>query len=266
MAFSCFANVYPARSRGYSREMATPAFSKFHALLRPLAIAFPVLGGCEAARLAPPADVAQNADRIDATNRSGASGLLVNESFDLVPFKVTDVDRSFTTSESLRAGAISNTFDAGGFAYKFAGSGAPMDASCRFTGTRRPRTGPAMVGFQTDAKEAVECTCGAGTLVALESTPTELTFSFGAEPPTRLAGRVLLGSDAYKIRSLHTYEGGGSSASIAGYRVDNEGPVAAVDVMNPGRLWLTKGMSESDRERMTCLFAGLMLYQPANGR
>jgi hypothetical protein len=44
--------------------------------------------------------------------------------------------------------------------------------------------------------------------------------------------------------------------------VDGQGVTAAVDVLGPGRVWLGKGLDEQQRKDVTCVLAGLLLYQP----
>ena len=53
----------------------------------------------------------------------------------------------------------------------------------------------------------------------------------------------------------------GIAADAGGYRVDAAGPVATTDVLYPGIVWLNKMLDSNEREDLTCIFAGLMLYQ-----
>jgi hypothetical protein len=34
----------------------------------------------------------------------------------------------------------------------------------------------------------------------------------------------------------------------------------------PGRVWISKALESTAREQVACLFAGLLLYQPAKDR
>jgi hypothetical protein len=38
--------------------------------------------------------------------------------------------------------------------------------------------------------------------------------------------------------------------------------LGAVEVSRPGRVWLDKGLDAATKAKASCLFAGLLLYQP----
>ena len=66
----------------------------------------------------------------------------------------------------------------------------------------------------------------------------------------------------YAIVALYDREGTLSDGEPSGYRVDGEGPLGAVEVLKPGRVWLAKSVAVAERAELACLFAGLMLYMP----
>jgi len=66
----------------------------------------------------------------------------------------------------------------------------------------------------------------------------------------------------YQVKAIYDREGGMSAGGPAGYRVDGQGVTAAVDVLGPGRVWMAKGIDAQQKTDVTCVLAGLMLYQP----
>jgi hypothetical protein len=47
----------------------------------------------------------------------------------------------------------------------------------------------------------------------------------------------------------------------AGFRADLDGrPLGAVEVLHPGRIWLSRSLDDTERRQLGCLFAALMLY------
>lgn len=61
-----------------------------------LAIASVSLGACTPVRMTVPSDVQADSEVFEAKGRSWASGMLVDESFQIGPFAVKNVDRSAT--------------------------------------------------------------------------------------------------------------------------------------------------------------------------
>src|SRR5580765_2860419 len=74
-------------------------------------------GACTSARMAVPKDVGGASDEIAITDRSGMSGALVNESFTMGPYKVTDVDRKWNSSGTSTIAGVSSSEAKGGFTF-----------------------------------------------------------------------------------------------------------------------------------------------------
>jgi hypothetical protein len=124
------------------------------------------------------------------------------------------------------------------------------------------------------ATEAKEKSLGLGSGFSVGTTFAKLGCS--CEAGGKLASVIIQGKGSgsgyegtlstsareYAVVSTHDTEGGGSQSDPAGYRAEGEGPLGAVEVLRPGRVWLKKGLDESERVEASCLFAGLMLYQP----
>jgi hypothetical protein len=71
----------------------------------------------------------------------------------------------------------------------------------------------------------------------------------------------------YGITAITERNKGPSSHDPLGYRVDTaSAPAGAVDLKTPGRVWIGKALEGAAREQVACLFAGLLLYQPAKER
>ena len=78
------------------------------------------------------------------------------------------------------------------------------------------------------------------------------------------ANKLTLGSTDYPITQIHGVAGGGEQSAPSGFRADSAAPLGAVELLYPGQVWLKKGLDEATRSNVSCLFAGLMLYKPAN--
>jgi hypothetical protein len=76
------------------------------------------------------------------------------------------------------------------------------------------------------------------------------------------SGVLIANGQQYRVASINEREGGFSSGDPTGYRVDGGQPTGAVEVLNPGRIWLARNLKEPQRAGLACNFAGLMLYLP----
>ena len=75
-------------------------------------------------------------------------------------------------------------------------------------------------------------------------------------------GSLTANGQQYRIESINERAEGFSSGDPTGYRVDGDQPTGAVEVLNPGRIWLALNLEQPQRARLACTFAGLMLYLP----
>jgi hypothetical protein len=75
-------------------------------------------------------------------------------------------------------------------------------------------------------------------------------------------GTLQAHADSFTLKAIYEREGAMSDGTPAGYRVDGQGAVAAVDVLGKGRVWFKKKLSVDQRADVACVFAGLLLYKP----
>jgi hypothetical protein len=70
-----------------------------------------------------------------------------------------------------------------------------------------------------------------------------------------------LGGRAHQLRPVYDIRGGGLTGTPTGFRADSDGPLGAVEVVYPGQVWLSRELDGPTRERLACVFAGLMHYR-----
>jgi hypothetical protein len=221
---------------------------------------FPLaLAACHPAKLAVPSDVAAATEVLEARNRSGASGMFVNEDFEIGEYRVRDVDRSAESRTRWSFGDASQTSGDGGYAYRLEGGDAPLEGACRYTNEKTSVRDGFLGGTVSTATQSFTCACGADARVDLKSGPGAGLSLFGRDE-SLFVGPLQLGGATYQARSLHGFEGGAKVPEAVGYRVDRDGPFAAVDTLPPGRVFLPRSIAPADRAKLTCLLAGMMLY------
>ena len=216
------------------------------------------LGGCSTtSQMVVPTDVSGMSDVIAATDRSIWSGAWADETFTLGPYRVTDVDRDWDSSRSNSVSVSKFGFSwgntEGGYAYQFDTPGGRMNGQC-LTEAKDTSFSVRSVDFQTRVAK-LSCICNeSGTEVARVMLQADITAGY--------SGTLTANGQQYRIQSINEREGGFSSGDPTGYRVDGDQPTGAVEVLNPGRIWLALDLERSQRARLACTFAGLMLYLP----
>ena len=216
------------------------------------------LGGCSTtSQMVVPTDVSGVSDVIAATDRSIWSGALADETFTLGPYRVIDVDRDWDSSRSTSVSVSKFGFSwgntEGGYAYQFDTPDGRMNGQCL---TEAKDTGFSVrsVDFQTRVAK-LSCICNdSGTEVARVMLQADITAGY--------SGTLTANGQQYRIESINEREEGLNSGDPTGYRVDGDQPTGAVEVLNPGRIWLALDLERSQRARLACTFAGLMLYLP----
>lgn len=208
--------------------------------------------------MALPADVAQASEEVPIVDRSSWSGALVDESFGLGPYKVTDVDRKWDSTRSSSLFGVDRSKSTGGYAFKLAGKDVALDGECATE--NRQKSKDLGGGWEFSSMRAkLGCTChdsAASAHLVMEASTKE-----------RYEGTLNSGATEYHVVAINERDGGGSSHDPTGYRVDGgEAPLGAVDVMGTGRVWLSKSLEGRSRDDLACLFAGLLLYKPPTDR
>jgi hypothetical protein len=219
-----------------------------------------VLGaaGCASVRMVPPADVAAESDVFEATDRSTASGFLVDESFVLGPYRVAEVDRQWTSAR--RSGGRSPGDEASfahfseaaenGYSFRFGDGEEALAAQCAVT-TLKSGVEFGKDGSISSKTSRLMCVCGTPDA----SVKLELENASGT--PT---GRLTLPRGTLALTVVREINGP-VPMTKAGFRADLDGrPLGAVEVLHPGRIWLSRSLDDTERRQLGCLFAALMLY------
>lgn len=211
--------------------------------------------GCTTLRMAVPPDIEATSDTFQARGRSGRTGAWVNESFQLGPYAVAKVDRDGTRTRGsgfALFGIESSKEDIrDGYSFQFEEGAWQSPGQCRSL-TRRK--GWSIGNLSMTSEEArLVCACGNGEdevnleIVYLGGRPTGGTVfvprgKLGVSPVNETVPRLLMGM-------------------LSGYRVDGGGePLAAVEILPPGRIWLSRSLDDVERRQIGCLLVALMLY------
>lgn len=210
------------------------------------------LAGCATPTMKVPADVlSMEADQLVVTERKRASGAFVNESFKLGSYGITDVDRDWNTAKGYSVPGFSDTDTTSGYSFKFGASGGAMAGQCLIEGnTKATKIMGGITMSQSVSK--MGCACEGGGIKA-EAVLNNVNSG-------QYSGTVKTSGGEYTIEAIYKAEGAFSTGNPTGYRVDSDVIQAAADVMYPGKVWLGKSLSDADKDQLSCLFAGLMLY------
>jgi hypothetical protein len=203
-------------------------------------------------RMQVPADIASNSDVLVAANRSSWSGALVNEGFELGPYKIKHVDRKWDMTTGFVAGNLSQSNTEGAYAFAFEGAGATETGHCASgkKDTDLKFSSGAKLEFQYSK---LACSCAAGARQA-----TVVVESSGDD----YRGALVTSSGTYRVTSVHELVGGGRSADAVGYRIDGDMGIGAAEILHPGQVWLDRALDADERADIACLVVGLLLYVP----
>lgn len=206
------------------------------------------------ARMVVPDDVAKGLEVIQVTDRSVWSGSLADESFVMGPYKVIDVDRDWDHSSQVSVFNFSSGRTEGGYTFKLKRKAGALTGQCT---TEVKDTGIDLIGGVSFENRVAKlgCRCLDGKV---ESAKVVLQAGTSAG----YSGTVESGGMSHAIEALYDREGTLSTGEPSGYRIDGDGPVGAVEVLKPGRIWLDRSADTDTRSQLACLFVGLMLYEP----
>ncbi|MBV9947286.1 MAG: hypothetical protein JOZ69_10595 [Myxococcales bacterium] len=210
--------------------------------------------GCGAGHMAVPADIAASSDVLAVSGRSGWSGSLADESYRLGAYRVEDVDRKWNSTSGWSVARFSQAKTTGGYRYRFVDGESTYVGKCAtVTRDSNAELGSGLRIGVTSATLGCSCEGDGGTLAtaALEGRGNALS------------GELATAEGKYVITALFELDGGLRQSQPVGYRVDAQGePVGAVEVLSPGRAWLSRELPDPERAQASCLFAGLLLYHP----
>jgi len=208
--------------------------------------------GCTPLRMGAPADLAQQSDLIQVTDRSRMSGAFANESFKMGPYEITNVDRKWNSSSS---GSILN-FSANeaktGYAFTFKTPQGESKVQC---GSKAKQKNTSVLGFDiTTSQDDIGCACegpGASSKVMLS-----------AENSDAPNGPVTTRGGALSAVAVMQFSNGSRSRTPVGYEFRSQTVVGAVELAHPGQVWMSKALDDQARADVACLAAGLLLYLP----
>jgi hypothetical protein len=218
-----------------------------------IAIVFAALVGCGSAHMAVPPDIGPATEEIHVDGRSQASGMFVNEDFKIGDFAVANVSRGGKSTSKFGAFGGFSSGSQTGYSFDLKRGADSLHGECL---SEASEGGFSLGGLTTSNKTAkLGCACGnesapVASVVMSSSTTSDYGGSMKAHDAT------------YQVKAIYDREGGMSAGGPAGYRVDGQGVTAAVDVLGPGRVWMAKGIDAQQKTDVTCVLAGLMLYQP----
>jgi len=209
--------------------------------------------GCSTPQMVVPADVVGVSEVLNVTDRSNFSGALVDESFKLGSYVVNDVDRDWNSKSTRSISDFSAEKTTGGYSYSIKGESGAAKGQCLIEGNKK---GVALLGgiemSKSVAKLGCQCQIGDHTVeVILES-----------RNDSKFKGTLSNRTSEYQIEAIYDRKGSIATGDPSGYRVDGDGPISAVEVLRPGRVWLAKKLTKDTRDELVCLSVGLMLYQP----
>ncbi|HEY0713595.1 MAG TPA: hypothetical protein VGF45_13030, partial [Polyangia bacterium] len=202
--------------------------------------------------MATPPDVVQSSEEIGITDRSSASGALVDESFKMREYQVADVDRKWNSSSGFSIAGMSTGSTTGGYSFGVKHGTAEYKGKCA---TQLEERGARVLGVAMEqARANLVCECVG---------PTAASLFIGADSVAGYRGTVRMGGGNYTLAPIFQSEQGGSYGTPLGYDVRGVIPAGAVEVSGKGRLWLNRTLGPDAKADLACLFAGLLLYKPA---
>jgi hypothetical protein len=228
----------------------------FGRAMTPRAIGFGVALGsaaaaCSSVHMKPPVEAGPGTEEIPIKGWPTLTGVFANEDFSIGAYDVVGVSRGVQMRERYRTLFGFHGKQTDGYAYDLKRGDHQLHGECAVEDTAGGRK-----ASKDDAPirlVRVGCACDdGGKQVA------SVAFSLPDDH-----GAVTEGDHEYTLHALHEVQGAPPLQNPAGYRVDGDGFIGAVDVLQPGRVWIDRGLEYTDRTRLVCAFAGLILYAPA---
>jgi len=209
-----------------------------------LTLFLPLAAACTPAAYAVPGELSA----VAPLRVSGRQGVLVNQRLSFGPYATGEVSRSATRGKDLSDILQSHAGDySQRYSFSLARAGTKVaDVACTAEGSAAQTLG---VTWQMDRRLQCEITAPDGE---------RRTLALEATRDRPLAGRVT-GDEWFEVAGS-TRVAGGRVSTTAGYTIargDARTPVAAVDVMNDGAVYL----SAANDDALAAVAAALLLYQ-----
>ena len=202
-----------------------------------------------------PPDIAEKGELVVVKDRGNSSGMFADESFVLGQYRVQKVDRSAVSGE----GDEEKREERSHFSFELWSPTETLAAQCHERQGKIYEQSMEVAHVTLEETPEVtyanlSCSCGSGASLALERTDKQ-------------TGELELARARFPLVALYGTEGGAGQTLQAlardnaptGYRVDGEALLGAVEVLHPGRVWLARDMPPEARQRLSCLFVGLLL-------
>lgn len=212
--------------------------------------------GCTQMRMAAPPELNQDMDELKVEGRSMASGAFVNEDFKIAPYEVANVSRGAKHTSKFGAFGAFKSDSESGYSFDFKSADKTIHGECTAEAGEK---GFSLGGGGSISKTTAKLGCACGN----ESAPTASVVMAAETGGNGYGGTLKARADSFQLKAIYEREGGlMSDGRPAGYRVDGQGIVAAVDVLGKGRVWVQKKLGPEQRGDLACVFAGLLLYKP----
>lgn len=222
------------------------------------------------ATLVTPQDFAGRSQVLPASNRSRMTGLLVDESFQLGPYRVTGIEgKSGSAANSTTLNGVKTESKRGGFSYRLLGGPTGQTELLGRCESRAQTLGsrPANGVDEEQGRSLFSCVCSQGKG---DDARPEARLSIagdqarqGRSSTSSLSLAISVGGQSYQIgRYGDRGQAIPADEAFYGYRVDGpNGPVAALGLSFPGTVWLHERLPAQQHEGMSCAIAGLMLHR-----
>ncbi|MCV2353075.1 hypothetical protein LNV09_02745 [Paucibacter sp. B2R-40] len=217
------------------------------------------------APLVTPQDFAGQSQVLPAANRSRLTGLLVDESFNLGPYRVTGIEgKSGSSASSTTVNGVKTENKRSGFNYRVVGGPTGQTELLGRCESRSQGVSKSAHGAdQEQARSLFSCVCrGSNQPEAMLSIAGDQSRQ-GHSSSTSLSLSISIDGQAYRV-GRYGEQGRLIPADepFYGYRVDGpKGAVAALGLSFPGTVWLHERLPSAQQEPMVCALAGLMLHR-----
>ncbi|MBI5607833.1 MAG: hypothetical protein HY902_03025 [Deltaproteobacteria bacterium] len=207
---------------------------------------------CAPVHMAVPPDLAAGSHVYEVQNRSSWKGALVDESFNFGPYRVTKIDRDWTSSSGWGVGAYSTSAVKTGYAFVLVTPAGELAGRCGVEAEKKDLE--VLGGHIWKQRTSLACACGANT--------NGTRFVISSENGRPMGGAAVIGENNLAVNPIDRAENGAQFQEGLGWELRGVGPIGAVEAQHPGRFWLEKGLAPTTAHDAACLLAGMALYQP----
>src|SRR4051812_40261524 len=157
------------------------------------------LSACAGPRMAAPADVSSSSDVLPVSDRSHASGALVNEGFKLGPYDIADVDRKWDSSSGVSVGPWGKETKTTGFSFTLAAGKTKLKGKCESVLEKQSVLSFGGGSFDWGST-TIACTCEGG--------PDKASLVLSKD-----ANKLTVGTTDYPLQQVHGVVGGSDQST-----------------------------------------------------